>query len=332
MPLPSPSTAPLGHWIQFSITLCRMPVLFGLFAALSVATAQVQVDNECRPLITRPAYASGSGPRVGIDEAHHNYHTATGRYQPFADLLRRDGYQVNAFDATLTAESLRQIEVLVISNPLNARNVRDWSLPTPSAYTADEVAAVRDWVCNGGSLFLIADHMPFPGAAAEMAGAFGVEFSNGYARDGRWTGGKPNTFKAGEGLADCAITRGRNYDERVTQITTFGGSSFKPPPHATPILIFGPKSLSHETKKALGILPGIPLGTPVVRIEGWCQGAVLPAGRGRVAIFGEAAMFSAQLAGPEKRPMGMNAPDARENAQLLLNLMHWLSRADGMPD
>jgi hypothetical protein len=242
-----------------------MPVLFGLFAALSVATAQVQVDNECRPLITRPAYASGSGPRVGIDEAHHNYHTATGRYQPFADLLRRDGYQVNAFDATLTAESLRQIEVLVISNPLNARNVRDWSLPTPSAYTADEVAAVRDWVCNGGSLFLIADHMPFPGAAAEMAGAFGVEFSNGYARDGRWTGGKPNTFKAGEGLADCAITRGRNYDERVTQITTFGGSSFKPPPHATPILIFGPKSLSHETKKALGILPGIPLGTPVVR-------------------------------------------------------------------
>jgi hypothetical protein len=43
-------------------------------------------------------------------------------------------------------------------------------------------------------------------------------------------------------------------------------------------------------------------------------------------------MFSAQLAGPDKRPMGMNAPEARENPQLLLNLMHWLSRADGMTD
>lgn len=329
MSLPPQLTGALERSVQ---SLCRMPVVLGLFTGISYTTAQAQVDNEYRPPIPRPAYASAAGPRVGIDEAHHNYHTATGRYQPFADLLRRDGYQVNAFDATLTGESLKQIEVLVISNPLNARNFRDWSLPTPSAYTADEVKALRDWVGSGGSLFLIADHMPFPGAAAEVASAFGVEFSNGYARDGRWTGGKPSTFKIGEGLADCVITRGRDSDERVAQITTFGGSSFKLPPHAIPILIFGPKSVSHETKKALGILPGIPLGTPVVPIEGWSQGAVLSEGRGRVAIFGEAAMFSAQLAGPEKRPIGMNSPDARENAQLLLNLMHWLSRADGMPD
>ena len=54
-------------------------------------------------------------------------------------------------------------------------------------------------------------------------------------------------------------------------------------------------------------------------------------GRGRVAVFGEAAMFSAQLAGP-KQPMGMNAPQAEQNHQLLLNVMHWLSRAKGMRD
>ena len=48
-------------------------------------------------------------------------------------------------------------------------------------------------------------------------------------------------------------------------------------------------------------------------------------GKGRVAIFGEAAMFSAQLAGPEKVPMGMNNPVAKQNPQFLLNVMRWLS-------
>lgn len=312
--------------------LFRGSVLTALLPALNVATAQQLVDNECRPPINRPAYPPDTGPRVGIDEAHYNYHTATGRYQPFADLLRRDGYRVKAYTATLTTDALRQVDVLVISNPLNARNARDWSLPTPSAYTAEEVTALRDWVHNGGALLLIADHMPFPGAASDVSGAFGVKFSNGYARDGRWTGGKPNIFKTGEGLVEGTITKGRNPDERVTQITTFGGSAFQLPPHATPILVFGPKSISHETTKALGILPGIPPGTPRVAIEGWCQGAAISAGKGRIAIFGEAAMFSAQRYGPDKRPMGMNAPEARENPQLLLNVLHWLSRADGMPD
>jgi cytochrome c peroxidase len=48
-------------------------------------------------------------------------------------------------------------------------------------------------------------------------------------------------------------------------------------------------------------------------------------------IFGEAAMFTAQLAGPAKNPMGMNSPEAKKNYQFLLNVVHWLSNAAGMP-
>jgi hypothetical protein len=44
-----------------------------------------------------------------------------------------------------------------------------------------------------------------------------------------------------------------------------------------------------------------------------------------VAVFGEAAMFSAQVSGPQRRPMGMNAPRAGQNPQFLLNVMHWLA-------
>jgi hypothetical protein len=55
-------------------------------------------------------------------------------------------------------------------------------------------------------------------------------------------------------------------------------------------------------------------------------------GKGRVAVFGEAAMFSAQLAGRGGAPMGMNAPEAAQNYKLLLNVLHWLSRTEGMAD
>jgi hypothetical protein len=46
-----------------------------------------------------------------------------------------------------------------------------------------------------------------------------------------------------------------------------------------------------------------------------------------VAVFGEAAMFTAQsfVSDGVVRQAGMNHPSASENAQFVLNLMHWLS-------
>jgi hypothetical protein len=44
-----------------------------------------------------------------------------------------------------------------------------------------------------------------------------------------------------------------------------------------------------------------------------------------VVVLGEAAMFTAQLAGANRSPMGMNHPAAPQNAQYALNVLHWLS-------
>ncbi len=198
----------------------------------------------------------------------------------------------------------------------------------PSAFDAEEIAAVHKWVAEGGSLFLIADHMPFPGATQELAQAFGVEFSNGYARAGHWRDDQPQVFEPTTGLGESPVTAGRMENERVTRVATFGGSAFKPPGGAIPVLTFGTRSLSFETSKAPGITPD----ARQVPIDGWCQGALLQVGKGRLAIFGEAAMFSAQRAGSGRRTMGMNAPAANQNYQLLLNVMHWLTRADGMSE
>src|SRR5262245_56235288 len=290
-----------------------------------VVSGQQVADLEYKPPIPRPAYEAGKGPRVAIDEAHHNFHTAEGRYKPFAELLRRDGYRVDALRQLFSAESLQGVDVLVISNALNERNAEDWSVPNPSAFRKDEIAALHSWVEKGGSLLLIADHAPFPAAAGDLATAFGVEFCNGYATAGHSKSDDPETFEYKTGLEESTITRGRSDEEKVTKVMTFTGSAFRPSTGATPVLVFGAKSEAVETTDGEPVKPN----TRTVPIEGWCQGAVMKVGKGRVAVFGEAAMFSAQLAGP-RQPMGMNAPGAEQNHQLLLNVMHWLSRAKGL--
>ena len=65
-----------------------------LFVCLpAVAFAQQQADPEFDTSVARPAYKN-DGPRVMFDEAHHNFHTTDGRYKPFVDLLKNDGYNV----------------------------------------------------------------------------------------------------------------------------------------------------------------------------------------------------------------------------------------------
>ena len=143
----------------------RRLVMLSVLALLSLNIAiyaQQVPDTEFKPKIERAAFAEGKGPIVLLDEAHFNFHTASGRYQTFANLLRRDGYVVKASTAKFSKEALKDGQVLVIANALNESNKEDWSPPNPSAFTDEEVAAVRDWVNGGGALLLIADHLPFP--------------------------------------------------------------------------------------------------------------------------------------------------------------------------
>jgi uncharacterized protein (DUF2249 family) len=288
-------------------------------AGLPTSGQQV-ADTSFKPAILNPAYSQGQGPVILLDEAHNNFHTATGRYQPFAELLRRDGYVVNASTSKFTQAALSKGQILVIANALADRNQSDWSLPTPAAFSDEEVKAVSEWVKGGGALLLIVDHMPFPGAAENLAKAFAIRFSNGYAINEQAQG--PMVFKLAEGaLKEHAITRGRADSEKVDSVATFTGSAFQIDGKFQPLLVFGESVVSAMTTKA----GQITVETPRVPVKGWYQGAVLQFGKGRVAVFGEAAMFSAQLAGANRNPMGMNAPIAAKNAQFLLNVLHWLS-------
>lgn len=302
-----------------------MKFLAWLSLCCALALAQQVADTSYDPPLGRESrYKPGAGPRILLDEAHSNFHTADGRYLACAKLLRRDGYTVDPNKLPFTRKNLAGAGVLIIANALHADNAENWNLPRRSAFTPAEIAELGSWIHDdGGALFLIADHMPFAGAAAALGQRLGVEFNDGYASDPRG-GGLPDLFtRENAGLRDHEITAG------IPSVGTFTGSAFRflPGHSGAPILVLGPQFVSVKPK----VIGRADPNTPKEPVGGWLQGAVFPYGKGRVAIFGEAAMFSAQLAGPNKQPVGMNHPKTEHNHRLLLNLVGWLSAGSTSP-
>ncbi len=67
---------------------------------------QQEGDAEFDARVAQPAYRE-AGPRVWFDEGHWYVHTADGRYKPFADLVRNDGYVVVPSKEHLTSGALK---------------------------------------------------------------------------------------------------------------------------------------------------------------------------------------------------------------------------------
>ena len=276
-------------------------------------------DLNFNPEILNPAYNKGQGSTVFIDEGHYNFHTREGRYAPFAKLLESDGYIVKSFAKKFTDESLRGLEILVIANALNEANKEIWDLPNPSAFTNEEVNALEKWVNNGGRLFLLADHMPFPAAAETLAAKFGFVFHNAFNVD---IVNPAYFWKSNGSIVESVITTGRDSTEVISRIPKTEGQAFEIPEDATSILKFYGTSLLLYPEKNWHF----DKNTPIKRAEGMSQGAFKKHGKGRIVVFGEASLFSAQIGQPGNRKMGMNSDIAKDNYKLLLNCIHWLDR------
>ncbi|HEX6048269.1 MAG TPA: hypothetical protein VFZ21_03345 [Gemmatimonadaceae bacterium] len=312
------------------------PVLAACVLSPAALFAQQVVDTAFAPhRPTSAAHAPGRGPLVLIDEAHNNFHTRTGRFAPFARLLESDGFVVGENRAPFTRIELERARVVVIANALHAsvRQTSDWRLPGRSALDSTEIRELAAWVRSGGSLLLIADHMPFAGAAAELAAEFGVLFANGFVEPPngaeRCTRDFLITYRRGDGsLRPGAITTSAQRGARVDSVTTFTGSAFRFAPG-----VVGDALLQIPRGKLW--LPRVAWTfgdtVPSTAADGMLQGAVLRVGRGRVAVFAEAAMFTAQRKCPERLPMGFNAPVAGQNAQFVLNVVRWLGRPTTRP-
>jgi hypothetical protein len=309
-----------------SLRLCALLLL----VSAGLCAQQQIVDPEFNPIVDMPAYKR-DGPTVSIDEAHSNFHTASGQFRPFAELLRKDGYQVVPWKRTFETGALAGIDVLVIANA-NAGNFTD------SAFTDAECDAVRDWVHGGGALLLIADHAPFGKSAENLAQRFDVAMGKGwvfeptdasittqlvFSRDNHLLGTHP-------------ILRGRNAAETVQTIKSFTGQSLGVPQGAGVLLQLSPVAREVSDTRALDAeatarAAGKPLGEHSQSVAGRAQGLALTAGKGRVVVLGEAAMLSAQVVtlpdagGSRTFKVGMNAP-GNDDRQFALNIVHWLSK------
>lgn len=300
---------------------CKIAFLaLSLFCLSSCSESNQKPDPDFIPMNTKNSFLTLNSPTVFIDEGHNNFHTLNGRFKPFAQVLMSDGYTVKPSKEKFTLAHLKQADILVIANALD-RKRRDFTPPFGGAFDIEEVEAVKQWVSQGGSLFFIADHTPFPKVSKNLMDAFGFEFSNGHVKDA--------TFSIeNSSLSEHVITNKNPssssvfHSEQISKVKTFGGSAFQMPENAKPLLILG--------KGAKSLMPEIPFQinpeTPRVSMDGWYQGAVLEVGEGRVAVFSEAMMFTSQVYTPSGKKMGLVSEGAEQNEQFLLNVMHWLSK------
>jgi hypothetical protein len=296
---------------------------------LPAAGQRQSVDPGFRPIVVNPAYAGSSGPVVAIDEAHNNFHTMRGEYQPFAALLTLDGYHVTSLTTSIDAKSLERVDILVIANPRAEPLVS-------SAFSNAECSTLRTWVEHGGSLLLIADHPPYGWAAQELAGVFGIKLGMGWAYEP--SGATITTqivyTRANGGLGNHPILAGRDSSERINVVRAFTGESLTGPSDADVLLRLSPQAreaplpadldAAAEAAEA-GLAPPASTGP----VGGHSQGVALQVGKGRLVVLGEAGMFSAQAVtfpdSPERDfKVGMNVP-GNDDKQLALNVLHWLS-------
>jgi hypothetical protein len=321
-----------------STALLQIGCVVALLNSEPLLAQQQIADPEFNTKVQKPAYM-GKGPTVAIDEAHLNFHTAGNRYKPLADLLNSDGYEVVPWTKQFEAGSLAGVKVLIIANAGSPQAGATYS----PAFTESECDVVRDWVRDGGSLLLIADHAPFGLAAENLAKKFGVAMGKGWVFD-RNAKGEFTTqlvFTQENGLLGSHVAlRGRNASEEVKHIRSFTGQSLSIPDGATVLMKLSPTAREAATAVALNAAATAaaasdqPLEATTkehsTSVAGRAQGIAMPFGKGRLAVMGEAAMFSAQIikltVGNEQREIkaGMNVVGT-DDRQFAINLMHWLS-------
>lgn len=299
-------------------------LIFVLFGILPLTLfAQQQPDLSFTFSIEEPAYEKGEGPVLCIDSAHNNFHTLEGGFAPFARVMEADGYNLKDVDSSLNkGDQLGTCDLFIIVNPLHESNLGNWVLPNPSAFSEREIANLNEWVKEGGSLFLIADHMPFAGAAYELANYFGFRFRNGFATLAK-EDNQPDLFTLENGRLLESPVSGTD----ITSVTTFTGSAFTYPEEAIPVLVFKRGDYSIEPEVAWQFDED----TKTVELGNYTQGAIMVYGTGKLAVFGEAAMFTAQTVQTQQGEfkVGLNNQElAPQNLQFLLNIIHWLDDAD----
>lgn len=337
--------------------MARIAILFNVLLVVSCTDSPQQADATFEPYKRIATYTANVSPVVLVDEAHYNFLNINNRFKPFAQVLLSDGVTVKSNKVSFSQQALKNVDILVIANALDKKR-SNWQPPFNQALTNEEVSGVVEWVRNGGSLFLIADHAPFPKVIENLATALGFTFTNGHVKaalfnkaagtlishvvtyedeDAKQNANSsananseakppnhvefPVFMKESQNGAFPSVLNSQLHAKEVIQVKTFGGAAFLPPEAATSLLTLGANAVSIEPEVPFEITSS----SPRKAIEGWSQGALLELGKGRVAVFSEGMMFSSQIDTRTGKKHGMRSVGAEQNERFLLNIIHWLA-------
>ena len=272
-----------------------------------------------------PAWPAGKGPTILFSNENSSY-VQNGLARPLMTLLEGDGFVADIVEGELTREALDKGAILALINPYRHDYANSPAIDPPSAFTEREIEAVHQWVSEGGSLLILADHAPLGGGSSKLAATFGFTFLNGHVVEtGPADSGIVSAdidFTATTGLnTSSPITNGGLGRKPVHRFYCFDGQAFIPPDGAVVLL---------RIQEGWSAVFSYRIDTEIARApridaRGMAQGAVLEYGKGRVAVFGETGSFSAQeLDDGEK--FGFNTPEGAENPEFILSVARWLAR------
>ena len=252
-----------------------------------VASPQQVADPEFKPSIDTPTHSGANRPVVVLDEAHQNFHTAGGRYKPFADLLAADGYIVVAGKQPFSAESLL---LIADHSPYGATAAR------LSARFGVEMGTGYAWQTTTGT----------PPTTTIVH----TRESSGLGRN------HPIT----QGINRVAAFTGQSLSvpPGATALLQFGQSSYESAGNEVQADMAAFQSgKPHKARSIAGRAQGVALD--------YGKGRVVI--MGEAAMFSaQVARFTEPNGRVNETKMGMNVA-GNDNRQFLVNIMKWLTRA-----
>lgn len=302
----------------------NLKTLLTLFVVSFLSTCIYQrADMNTDMTVNVPAFGSDESPSVLFDAGHNNFHDLESTFQPFATLLTNDGLTLEVHHGLFNAEALHGVDLLIIAN---ASAPDESSL---SAFTKPEVQLLSQWVEDGGSLILIADHDPFGSAASPLAEAFGVGMESVWTVDTLRMNqeiGKSTWLeftRENEGLGNHPILNPGSSESRINRVITFTGQSLSYDSTWTPVLLLSEAARNYYMRDNASTISKDP--TTYFAVPGQAQMIAKEFGDGRIVIAGEAAMFTAQEVRIIFKTMhaGFNY-EGYDNKQFVLNVIQWL--------
>ncbi|MCZ6703178.1 MAG: hypothetical protein O6940_09065 [Ignavibacteria bacterium] len=280
-------------------------------------------DTEFNSDVKEPTYEKGKGPKILLDGAHHNFFIQWNFIKPFSDLAKADGYQTIVDSLEFTPDYLKRFDIVMIITALPFDFTTKNEVTNESTFSEKEINNLFNWVNDGGSLLVFSEHAPFDQAINPLLKRFGINSSIGrtidntnYNKEIGNTGWIEFSTQNGGLNNEHSILNGRNTEEKVSKLMTFGGSALTGKEYTNLLML---SESSENVMHSTGVGPSG---------RGNSQGLAGIIGKGRVVALGDSNGFTAMIFNNEddsKQAAGMNLKKY-DWKQFVLNTLHWLSK------